>query len=166
MKTIEKGRERKQAFSSVFFSVFPGCNASVGRRSAAGPWWRPCQWRIQLAKLQFSFAKRFCMFREGGTTIPQALRASFLYTREPVFSCFSGKMCLIDKPSNFRHWVQGRWPCWGEGATPLMVPQVSEGYCLKDKSSRFRHWWGLRGRSHPGSFVMFHVKHCIFLDIE
>ena len=48
----------------------------------------------------------FCVFRGGKTTIPQALRASFLYTREPFLLVSSGN-CLPDKMSKFRYWVQG-----------------------------------------------------------
>ena len=42
-------------------------------------------------KVTIFFCQRdFCVFLGGNTTIPQALRASFLYTREPFFSCNSG----------------------------------------------------------------------------
>ncbi|MBQ6950221.1 MAG: hypothetical protein IJN44_01850 [Clostridia bacterium] len=65
--------------------------------------------RIQLAKLQSSFAKSFCVFLGGETTIPQALRASSLYIREP-FSHVPAGTCLLDKIGKFRRWVQGWYP--------------------------------------------------------
>ncbi len=75
--------------------------------------------------------KGFCVLREGETTIPQALRASSLYTKESFFLFFShvtaGK-CLPNKLRRFRYWVQGRCPCWGlRGRSPSGFPKRQWG---------------------------------------
>ena len=106
MKTIKKGRERKQqAFSSVFFSVFPECKCI---RLAAVP--QPirniaicsCKWVSACFLERRQQSLRFF----GPAPFTQV---SLLYMFQRDFLVPAGN-CFSDKPSNFRLWVQGCYP--------------------------------------------------------
>ena len=136
MKTI-KIAVGKIHFPTAYFFVFPGCLASGCWHSAAVP---VCgrQWRIQLAKLQSSFAKSFCVFRGGNTTIPQALRASSLYTREPFSTRISG---IFLSQREIVCWISQAISATGcraddpaGGAKYLGVPHVSAACCWLGKA--------------------------------
>ena len=88
MKTI-KIAAGKMYFPTAYFFVFPGCFASGGRHSAAGP----CADASGASNSQYCnllLQIGLCVFLGGKMTIPQALQASFLYTREPFSTHISG----------------------------------------------------------------------------
>ncbi len=134
MKTKKKtGRESK--LSPPVFSRFPRMQcirlAAFRRRPVCASGTSNSQ------TYNLILLRGFCVFLGGETTIPQALRASSLYTREPFLLVSAGKY-LTNKSRRFRYWVQGRCPCWGEGATPLMGSQASAGDNGLDTPSNFR----------------------------
>ena len=121
MKTI-KIAAGKIHFPTAYFFVFPGCFAS-GWRHLYCRRARVCQWHLQLAKLQSSFAKGFLRVAHRIGSNPSVSpsdchlplhKEGFFYSHQRVF-LVSAEKCLSDKMSKFRYWVQGRWPGWVQG---------------------------------------------------
>ena len=83
----KRAGEKATSFLLRLFLCFPGCFASGGRHSAAGPVGASGTFNSQSYNL--FLPRSFCVFLGGKTTIPQALRASSLFTREALVIRFA-----------------------------------------------------------------------------
>ena len=115
MKTI-KIAVGKIHFPTAYFFVFPGCLASGGRPSAAGPCAAVPQPIRNIA---------ICFFQGISACFVEG-RRQFLWPCGPApftqgrlsLLLVSAGYCLSDNTSNIRYWVQSRWPCWVQGRCP------------------------------------------------